>query len=132
MADLTYFNGRPFDSVEEGEDGEWTIVLQGNGRIVNKDPEKLVPNPDDLTGTQFLRAVYSQAETTLQFGVNDMVATEIVLNPTLYSMSDPNYTPDGEIYPQVAPDYQEEIPPDPSDDRVADGPENPDEGDDET
>lgn len=128
MADLTYFNGRPFTRVEEGEDGEWTIVLDGDGRIVNKDPERVMPEQGDLAGMQLLRTIYSELDTRLQFGVQENVTSEVVLTPALYTISDPNYTPEGEIFPQAPQTYEEEIPPDPSADRVVDGPENPDEG----
>lgn len=127
MTDLSYFNGRPFEALEEGEGGEWTIVLAEGGRIVNKDPERLPPPVEDLAGMQMIRSLFSETETRLQFGVNEMVASEVTLTPTLYTMSDPNYTPEGEIFPQAPPE-EDEIPSDPSDERVADGPENPDEG----
>lgn len=128
MADLTYFTGRPFVKLVEGKDGQWSIVLDGEGEIVNKDPDKPLPDEETLKGTQFIRPIYSELDTRLQFGVNENVATEVTLTPALYSMIDPAYTPEGEVYPQVPVDYEEEIPLDPSDERVADGPENPNEG----
>lgn len=128
MADLSYYSGRPFMKLEEGENGEWTIYLDGDATITNKDPEISLPDEETLKGTQFIRGIYGQTDTRLQFGVNDMVATEVTLNPMLYTINDPVHLPEGEVFPQVPPDYEEEIPPDPSDERVVDGPENPDEG----
>jgi hypothetical protein len=128
MADLTYFNGRPYERIEEGEDGEWRIHLDGGGLITNKDPGREMPEHSDLTGTQLLRTIYSELDTRLQFGVQETVATEVVLTPALYTISDPNYTPEGEIFPQAVEVLEDEIPPDPSAERVVDGPENPDEG----
>lgn len=129
MADLSYFNGRPFVKLEEGENGEWTIFLDGDAEIINKDPNKPLPDEAVLKGTQFIRSLFSETETRLQFGVNDMVATEVSLTPALYAINDPVYAPEGEITPQGSEVPEDEIPPDPSDERVADGPENPNEGD---
>jgi hypothetical protein len=128
MVDLTYFIGRPFvDVIQDTGDGDWAITLDGNSRITNKDASKSVPDASTLLGTQFIRPIYSELDTRLQFGVKDAVLQEVILSPTLYTISDPDFTSDGEIYPQMTPDPLTGVQPDPSADRVADGPEEPDE-----
>ena len=130
MVDLTYFIGRPFVDVVLGQgedDGLWSITLDGNSVIANKDVSKPPPDVATLLGTQFIRPIYSELDTRLQFGVKDAVLQEVILPPTLYTISDPDFTSDGEIYPQMVPDPLTGVQPDPSDDRVADGPEEPDE-----
>jgi hypothetical protein len=123
IPDLTYFIGRPFDELtfESGKRGQWQIHLEGDGIISNKDPNIARPDEDMLAGTTFVRPIYSELDTRLQFGVKDAVSYEIILSPTKYAISDPNFTEEGEIYPQAPPEIT--IPPDPSDERVADGPE---------
>jgi hypothetical protein len=130
--DLTYFIGRPFASLEEGDDGEWSIVLDGNARITNKDSGVELPVLEELQGTQFLRPIFSQTETRLQFGVIDNIVCEVALTPTQYTISDPSIVTEGDVYPQVPVELADSVPPDPSDERVADGPEpEQEEGDDE-
>lgn len=124
MADLTYFIGRPFEDVliEGEEDGDWEISLEGGARIINKDVNKSAPDKEALAGTSFIRPIYSELDTRLQFGVKDMVLQEVTLTPALYTIYDPVFTSGGEMYPQVIPDPLETVPEDPSDERVADGP----------
>jgi hypothetical protein len=125
MPDLTYFIGRPFDSLVKenprAKKGKWEIHLQDDAIIANKDPQVTVPDAEILAGTSFIRPIYSELDTRLQFGVLDAVAIEIILNPTKYTISDPTFVQEGEIYPQVAPEVS--IPADPSEERVAEGPE---------
>jgi len=124
VPDLTYFIGRPFVTLEvDDESNEWTIVLDGNGRITNKDSEREAPSLEVLSGTSFVRPIFSELDTRLQFGVLDNVASEVTLTPTLYTMTDPTLGSEEEIYPQVLPELADTLPPDPSDERVADGPE---------
>jgi len=123
VADLTYFIGRPFVALEEGENGEWSILLDGEARVTNKDPGRPLPEEDVFKGSQFLRPIYSELDTRLQFGVMDNVVDEIVLTPTMYTMTDPSLTTEEEFYPQVPIELTDTLPPDPSDERVADGPE---------
>jgi hypothetical protein len=133
MVDLTYFIGRPFVDVlplTGEDDGLWAISLDGGSLITNKDESKPVPDKNTLVGTQFIRPIYSELDTRLQFGVKDAVLQEVILSPTLYTISDPDFTSDGEIYPQMTPDPLTGVAPDPSDERVVDGPEEA-EGDEE-
>jgi len=129
MVDLTYFIGRPFVDVltlTGEDDGLWAITLDGGSLITNKDQSKPAPDKNTLTGTQFIRPIYSELDTRLQFGVKDAVLQEVILSPTLYTISDPDFTSNGEIYPQMVPDPLTGVGPDPSVDRVADGPEEED------
>ncbi len=127
MVDLAYFIGRPFKELVKGDyKGKnvtrWEIHLDSGGIIANKDAHVALPDEDLLAGTTFIRPIYSELDTRLQFGVKDAVAYEIILNPVKYTISDPTFLmEEGEIYPQVVPEMQ--TPPDPSDERVAEGPE---------
>lgn len=126
IPDLTYFIGRPFEKLVKGsyqgsDVTRWEIHLAEGAVIANKDHSVAIPDEDDLAGTVFIRPIYSELDTRLQFGVRDEVAVEITLTPTKYSISDPLFSPQGEIYPQAPP--QITTPPDPSGERVAEGPE---------
>jgi hypothetical protein len=124
LPDLTYFIGRPFSALEVDEDSNvWTIILDGDGRITNKDESKEAPSHEALTGTTFVRPIFSELDTRLQFGVLDTVAYEIVLTPSAYTISDPSFGEEEEIYPQVPVAIEDSLPEDPSADRVVDGPE---------
>jgi hypothetical protein len=129
MADLTYFIGRPFVALYDAEDPEgnllWGIELEGDGRIENKDPSVEKPEEGALNGTVFIRPIFSELDTRLQFGVLDDIQQELTLTPTLYTISDPTFVQEeeGEIYPQVPFEILDTVPEDPSPDRVADGPE---------
>lgn len=124
MVDLSYFIGRPYVSLDTTlPDNQWRITLDGSAIVYNKDPQMPAPNPDDLSGTVFIRPVFSELDTRMQFGVIDAVQTEVILTPTLYTVSDPNFTSDTEIYPQVPVTPEDTLPEDPSDERVVDGPE---------
>jgi hypothetical protein len=125
MVDLAYFIGRPFEDLTVGEDGEWEIALDGGAIIRNKDAERSAPELSDLQGTSFIRPIFSELDTRIQFGVLDMVHTEVILTPTKYTVIDSVYTGGEEVYPQVPVEILDTVPEDPSDERVADGPENP-------
>src|SRR4029077_13380693 len=89
--------------------------------IGNRDPDVQFPDAEVLAGTSFIRPIYSELDTRLQFGVKDAVLAEIILTPTKYTISDPMFTDEGgEIYPQAPPEIV--TPPHPSDERVVDGP----------
>lgn len=129
MVDLTYFIGRPFVDIVPltgADDGLWQITLDGGSVITNRDLAKSIPDRTTLVGTQFIRPIYSELDTRLQFGVKDAVLQEVILSPTLYTISDPTFTSNGEIYPQMTPDPLTGVAPDPSDQRVVDGPEEED------
>lgn len=124
MTDLSYFTGRTFEDLTQGsEPWDWGIVLNGGGVIRNKDGQREAPDVAELTnlrGLTLLRTIFSELETRLQFGQGEEVKEEIVLTPALYTVADPVYAPEGEIYPQVAAPGS--LPEDPSRERVATGP----------
>jgi hypothetical protein len=123
---LDYYVGR---GVVEIDDTEWAIVLDGDIRITNKDTFLSTPeNLSKLVGKMFLVGVMSADETRLQFGRvlsgQVTVEEEIVLSPLDYTISDPRFPTPSEHYPQreelLSPGS--DAPPDPSPDRVVDGP----------
>lgn len=126
IPDLAYFIGRPFKELVKGDYKghnvtRWEIHLDGTGIIANKDPHVALPDEDLLAGTSFVRPIFSELDTRLQFGVKDAVSYEIILTPTKYTISDPTFLmEEGEIYPQAPPEMQ--TPEDPSEERVAEGP----------
>src|SRR5215467_3971515 len=116
MPDLTYFIGRPFVRLDMHDDSTWTIWLDGEGQIGNKDATLALPDENALKGSTFIRPIFSADDTRLQFGVLDTVNYEVTLNPMQYTMSDPALQSDVEIYPQVPEEIADSVPPDPSDD----------------
>lgn len=119
MSDLSYYVGRRFEKIDQGEEGwNWTVVLEGDARVRNTD-EARSWTQENLEGTIFLRPIFSELDTRMQFGMGENVTAEIVLTPTKYTVADPTYASgEEEIYPQAPP--IQEIPPDPSDERVVD------------
>lgn len=117
---VDYFNGRRVEDVRDGDGAEgspfWTIELEGEGLIHNYDPS--IPKPTTITGAALTRTILSHEATRLQFGLE-----EVQLNPIEYAMVDPTYTDGLIVYPQRS-DYNMplEVPDDPSQHRVKDGP----------
>lgn len=116
---LDYFIGRPFESVEQGdEDWQWVVKLQGNTLIRNLDEERTAA-PSGLDGTSLLSVEEPEGEAVmLLFGTAGPDASDVVsqvaLTPDKYSISDENFPDEDE------PDTT--LPDDPSPDRVIDGP----------
>lgn len=135
---LDYYTGRPVEAVETVQHGnhwEWTIRFPGNVRIQNTDERRT--SPPDVMGKVYLGVILSETDTQLLFGhydhdSGDPVTDEtVVLTPTQYSISDERFE-GGPHFPQRLDDEEANLlPPDPSTERVADGPENPPEGLDE-
>lgn len=117
---VDYFHGRRVEAVEEGgSDGEpvWTIVLEGGARIENFDPS--VPAPTAIVGAGLTRTILERNKTRLQFGLE-----EVTLNPIEYAIVDTNYTKGQRVYTQRSEaNMPPTLPPDPSPERVVDGPE---------
>lgn len=114
-----YFHGLRVQAVEEGDKAEgspvWSIVFEGGSRIDNYELE--VPTPKAIVGQAHTKTILEAQRTRLFFGLE-----EVVLNPMKYSITDANYTQGHEVFPQTS-DYNEiPLPPDPSPDRVVDGP----------
>lgn len=133
MSKLDYYNGRPFVRViqnEDGEESEWGIELEGGVLIRNHDGRRtIIPDENLFKGTSFLGAIFDEQHTTLHFGYSNKngstVVGEIQFTPTLYSVADNDYTGGAEIYPQADTPEEDVLPPDPSNDRVAEGPTEP-------
>jgi hypothetical protein len=94
--------------------------LSEDAVIRNKDEEKTDP-PEAIDGTIFLRPIFSELDTRLQFGNPDSMLWEAVFTPAKYTLSDPLYATE-ETWPQVPVQLEDVLPEDPSAVRVADEP----------
>jgi len=115
----TYFIQYPVERVT-GSDGDWTIEFEGGGKIHCTDGDK-----PDVKGRGLVNVLYDAERTTLVFTGD----RRVLMPPTEYTVSHPRHTQGEEVYPQ-RPVEEEPPPPDPSAERVADGPSAP-EGDDD-
>ena len=104
---LDYYYGRRVEAVGvEPDVDEWDITLEGGVVLRNHDPQISKPrNFSDLTGTFFLRAMFSEGETRVQFGHSakdrqsmPTIVSEITLNPLEYSIEDPAH--EEAVFPQ--------------------------------
>jgi len=120
---VDYFYGRRVEKVEKGNPGEgypeWSIFFEGGGIIHNYESE--APLPKAIVGAALTLQILDGTNrvTRLMFGME-----EVVLNPMKYRMVDPGYTQGTEVFPQTshANLLPALPPPDPSSERVADGP----------
>lgn len=131
---LDHFIGRVVKEVEEGsEDGQWSITLDGGIVISNKDSEVGMPDPTELDGKTFCMVILGELDTQLCFG---NPSPNGVLGEFWVSLSPTRYTLAGlegqteEIYPQMPEELESVLPPDPSSERIVDGPVEPQEGSD--
>jgi hypothetical protein len=128
VSDLSYFTGRTFETLDQGQDDwDWAINLSGGATIRNKDEDRAAPDVEKLDGMILLRPIFGELDTRLQFGSLETMTSEVILTPTKYTISDPIYAIE-EMYPQVTADVDDMLPEDPSEDRVATGPEEAGEG----
>jgi hypothetical protein len=115
--DLTHFHGRNVVKVWPGKNNFWQVELDGNVLIDNLD-ETLPAPPDEIVGTTLLVA----ENDNMVFGFSTVdeptIIAEVQLTLGDYEIS----TVDGSYTPGVD-DPESDLPPDPSPDRVADGPE---------
>lgn len=126
-ASLDHFIGRPVVGVDKGpgKSGHWTITLEGGIVIGNKDNKVDAPTPESLEGRSFCRVILSETDTRLQFGNS---TPEGVVNETWVTLSPTKYTIAGlegqkeEFYPQMPEELASVLPPDPSSERIVDGP----------
>lgn len=133
---LDYYIGRPLSRVIQNEDGEaseWGVELEGGVLIRNQDGRRTVaPDSETFMGTSLLKVEFDEQHTTLQLGHSNqqgsVVVGEIQLTPALYTLADAEYTGGTEVYPQAEQEPVDNLPPDPSAERVVDGPETPQEG----
>jgi hypothetical protein len=137
LSSLDYYVQRPFVMVHENlgpeansdtyDPSAWAIELEGNALIRNHDGRRTaLPDSSELRGTSLLKVDYHENATVLSFGQSSQagmsVAWEIALTPHLYSVADATYTGGEEVWPQRPVDEDDPLPPDPSPQRVADGP----------
>jgi len=105
----------------------YTIQMDSGLVITNKDVDN-GGDPPDIVGKTLCTVIYSELDTQLQFGITttDAVIEEVMvtLSPTLYTIGGIEGQEE-EYYPQIPQELQDALPPDPSTDRVADGPEIP-------
>jgi hypothetical protein len=134
---LDHYIGREVTFVgrkKKSEPHEWEIHLSGN--IVVKNLDVLNTEVPEIKGLQFVMLTLGEMDTRLVFG-NPNVKTgavdnkrEVTLNPIKYSITDPNRAGGREIEPQrLDPEERAmverlaaKLPPDPSAERVAEGP----------
>jgi len=119
--DLTHFLGRNVVQVwrTKQQAWNWEIELDGGVMIGNLDQD--LPSPsDEIAGTTFLVAENDNMKFGFATADEPTIVAEVQLTLGEYEIS----TPDGSYTPGVD-DPELELPPDPSPDRVVDGPEQP-------
>lgn len=122
MIALDHFYGREFVETLDGPNGyDWGIRLYGNIIIRNEDPDRPNP-PTGLQGTVFSLVILSEMDTRLVFIASDgsQRRHEVTFNPVKYTLTDNIIGKP--IYPQMPEELVDVLPPDPSPERVADGP----------
>lgn len=134
----TYYYGRPVVQIHEHKTNkwEWMIELEGGILFKNQDKKRTKP-PDDsvITGESLLTAVdYGAGDptTTLRFGHTNpqsqpVFVADVVMTTGKWTISDPrsHLIEEGEHVQDVIEAPSETLPPDPSEERVADGPTTP-------
>lgn len=124
LASVDHYTGRRVVNVKvnksPGEDEPyWTIEFEGGAVLHNYESE--TPVPTAIKGAALSRTILDGKNkvTRLQFGLE-----EVVLNPMKYAISDPTYTKGKLVFPQKseANMFDPQTPPDPSADRIKDGP----------
>ena len=122
--DISHYHGRVVENVAAVGDG-WHVVLEGDVRIVNLDPNFQMPGPE-LVGMKLSSSIFSASETRLWFGTDENpYAAQMYLNPTGYAISDANYEGGLQYRPQSAEDEQPLTAVEPSapGERIVEGPE---------
>lgn len=123
---LDHLNGRTVVSIDNADDADkhWAIRLEGDTLIRNEDSR--ADAPGEIAGLVLLASETRQRKTMLSFGHSGMAGSETQSQVTLatdgYSIITPESTGEDEIL------LEDALPPDPSPDRVADGPEEQDAG----
>lgn len=135
--DLTYYYGRRVVRVHIPKDkpsvhpSEWAIELEGGVIIKNKAKAKTA-YPNRIEGTVLLNVDFQGSHTDLQFGQaypatvdspegSISVIDEVVFNRNMYRISDRELG-EGDFNPDDTTPEPTGLPPDPSADRVASGP----------
>jgi len=120
QAKLDYLVGRSVEEVDVNQNGGWVITLTDQALITNLDTS-LSP-PVEVSGAVLVKATEQPPTLTFSQGTNPdgsaKIIEEISLTPDQYEVSMA-----GQEAAQPPPDDQ--LPPDPSPDRVVSGPEAP-------
>jgi hypothetical protein len=135
---VDYFNGQTVEDVsvagDDPSDGVWWLRFEGGGMIANTDPEVELP-PKEMIGLALTLTVLGVEETVgkpttmLYFGSSTEPRKYVVaLNPTEYAMCDEVHTRGTWVYAQRSSANMDQTPPDPSPDRIVDGPVEPGDG----
>lgn len=122
---VDYYMGRRVEEVVGGAAGEsgspyWTIKLEGGAAILGYDEN--VPRPTTIVGAALTRLDLSANGTVLWFGLE-----KVTIDGTKYAVRDDQYTNGKIVFPQAsryntAVRAAQALPPDPSADRVEQGP----------
>jgi hypothetical protein len=112
---VDYYTGRRVEDVAEGSGAEgapvWTIHLADGAVVNNYDPT--IEMPKAIKGAALTMVI-------LNGGLE-----KVMLNPMEYTVSDPTYTKGIEVYAQRSPANMPSTTPPHPDERVQDGPEQP-------
>jgi hypothetical protein len=125
---LDHYVGQKVEEVGDAdENSAWSILFEGGARVYNvSDKEELKEIPA-VVGMSLASVTLSETDTKMFFGPDDEQGTVVVeLDPINYSIS----APDAEgppVFPQRADEMSAEktLPPDPSSERIKDGPTEP-------
>jgi hypothetical protein len=125
---VAYYTGRRVEDVAEGSGAEgapvWTIHLADGAVVNNYDPT--IEMPKAIKGAALTMVILNgggqsgKPMTELRFGLE-----KVMLNPMEYTVSDPTYTKGIEVYAQRSPANMPSTTPPHPDERVQDGPEQP-------
>jgi hypothetical protein len=127
---LDHYIGRKVESVSDD-----SFTLEGGIVVCNKDDGREFSG-DDILGKVLLFVALSEMETRLQFGQSVLKPDNVVsivgeswieLTPTKYTIAGMEGQTK-EFYPQMPEELEDVLPPDPSSERIADGPQNAQEG----
>jgi hypothetical protein len=117
---LDYLISRPFEKISF--DGDvWGIVLEGGIAIWNLDNTR--PVPDGLDGTSLTKIDTTEDEAVLTFGIGSDEIKTVALAVDGYSIGRKEW--DEDEPPTTAEEAAAFLPPDPSTERVASGPQTP-------
>jgi len=113
--ELDRLNGRAVQTIGDTGDGGWRISFEGDIILTNNDVNVTVPG-NEIIGTVLMSST-ADDDPILDFGYSGEAGSQLVSQITLtkdqYELASPGSTPDQPV----------ELPPDPSAERVADGPE---------
>lgn len=123
MSTLDHFVGRVVEEVVPGDkDGEWGIKLEGGTVIWNLDKKIKLPK-GSLDGTILARADLTGKDPILEFHQGATKVATVKLNADKNSVN--RTEGQASVSPRTAVEAAEHLPPDPTPERVVEGPETP-------